>query len=174
MRLELRGVGHVPAEAMTIAVSEAADAAGTMLAVAGGGGVVGVRWIAAATASTAAAAAAAAAAATFGIIAGIAAAASAAATAAATVGIIAGIAAAAATATATADTATTPAPVGIIAFSLRRVHNLLKVVDVVELSYSTMAPLLRSFLRSFLLHSSFVQVFVFSIGKEVILASDGR
>jgi hypothetical protein len=152
MRLEFRGVGHDATEAMAIAVSAAADAAGAMLAVAGGGEVVGVRWIAAAAASTAAAAAAA----TFGIIAGIAAAAS------------------AATATSTADTATTPAPVGIIAFSLRRVHNLLKVVDVVELSYSTMAPLLRSFLRSFLLHSSFVQVFVFSIGKEVILASDGR
>ena len=153
MRLEFRGVGHDATEAMAIAVSAAADAAGAMLAVAGGGEVVGVRWIAAAAASTAAAAAAA----PFGIIAGIAAAAS------------------AATATSTADTATTPAPVGIIAFSLRRVHNLLKVVDVVELSYSTMAPLLRSFLRSFLLHSSFVQVFVFSIGKEVILlASDGR
>ena len=148
MRLEFRGVGHDATEAMTIAVSAAADAAGAMLAVAGGGVVVGVRWIAAAAASTAAAAAAA----TFGIIAGIAAAAS------------------AATATSTADTGTTPAPVGIIAFSLRRVHNLLKVVDVVELSYSTKAPLLRSFLRSFLLHSSFVQVFVFSIGKEVILA----
>lgn len=149
MRLEFRGVGHDATEAMTIAVSAAADAAGAMLAVAGGGVVVGVRWIATAAASTAAAAAAAA---TFGIIAGIAAAAS------------------AATATSTADTGTTPAPVGIIAFSLRRVHNLLKVVDVVELSYSTMAPLLRSFLRSFLLHSSFVQVFVFSIGKEVIFS----
>jgi hypothetical protein len=173
MRLEFRGVGHDATEAMTIAVSAAADAAGAMLAVAGGGVVVGVRWIATAAASTAAAAAAAA---TFGIIAGIAAAASAAAAAAATVGIIAGIAAAASAATATADTATTPAPapVGIIAFSLRRVHNLLKVVDVVELSYSTKAPLLRSFLRSFLLHSSFVQVFrIISIGKEVILVVMG-